>query len=68
MDDFRRDVQGENERGRVIQTVQSAGALDMFTSIAMVQQEGPFFKQLGEGKDLVEKSREDQKVQVRGCP
>lgn len=38
----------------------------MFTSIAMVQQEGPF-KQAGEGKDLVEKSGEDQKVQVHGC-
>ena len=55
MDGFR--TEGGKERGRVIQTVQSAGALEVFTSVAMVWQGGPFFKQTGEGKDFVEKSR-----------
>lgn len=57
MDGFRRDLrEWGHERGRLILTVQPAVALEPFTSIAMVQQEGPFFKQTGERNDLVKKS------------
>lgn len=57
MDGFGRDLkEWGHERGRLILTVQSAVALEPFTSIAMVQQEGPFFKQTGERNDLVKKS------------
>lgn len=57
MDGFRRDLkEWGNERGRLILTVQPAVALELFTSIATVQQEGPFFKQTAERNDLVKKS------------
>lgn len=57
MDGFRRDLkEWGNERGRQILTVQSAVALEMFTSMAMVLQEGPFLKNTGERNSLVKKS------------
>lgn len=43
-------------------------ALEMFISTVMVWQERPFLKQTGEEKDVVEKRREDQNMQVHGCP
>lgn len=57
MDRFRRGLkEWGNEGSRLILTVQSAVALEMFTSTAMVQQEGPCFKQTRERNDLVKKS------------
>lgn len=57
MDSFRRGLkEWGNEGGRLILTVQSAVALEMFTSIVMVQQEGPCFEQTGERNDPVKKS------------
>lgn len=57
MDSFGRDLkEWGNKGGRLILTVQSAAALEMSTSIAMVQQEGPCFDQTGERHNLVKKN------------
>lgn len=46
----------------------SQQSLEMLISTVMVWQERPFLKQTGEEKDVVEKRRKDQIMQVHGCP